>query len=85
MTPLVCQSGVELLNEYLEGALEADLRAAIDAHVAGCDRCQAFVASYSSLPSLVRDATRVEMPPDLEATLLAAVRAARVQTREEQD
>jgi hypothetical protein len=33
------------------------------------------------MPRIVRDATRIEMPADLEASLLAAVRAARDTTR----
>ena len=77
MNAVVCKSGVDLLTEYLEGALTPDVRAAIEVHVSGCPRCQAFVVSYSSVPRILRDATRVEMPPDLEATLLAALRTAR--------
>ena len=77
MKDIVCASGVELLMEYMEGALAPDLRAAIEAHVAACPRCEAFIASYGATPRIVREATRVEMPADLEASLLAALRAAR--------
>jgi anti-sigma factor RsiW len=73
----VCASGVDLLMEYMEGALAPGVRAAIEAHVAGCQRCQAFMASYNETPRIVRDATRIEMPADLEASLLAALREAR--------
>ncbi|MEZ5319254.1 MAG: zf-HC2 domain-containing protein [Vicinamibacterales bacterium] len=77
MSAVVCRSGVELLMEYLEGTLAPDVRAAIEAHVAGCARCEAFVASYLETPRILRDASRVEMPADLEASLLTALRAAR--------
>ena len=77
MKGIVCKSGVELLMEYLEGALAPHVRAAIEAHVVGCPRCEAFVASYRETPRIVRNATRMEMPADLEASLLAALRAAR--------
>ena len=77
MSDVVCASGVELLMDYLEGAVAPGVRAAIDAHVAGCPRCEAFVASYLDTPRIVREATTMEMPADLEASLLAAVRAAR--------
>ena len=77
MKDIVCVSGVELLMEYLEGTLASDVRAAIEAHVAGCPRCEAFIASYGAVPRIMRDATRIEMPADLEASLLAALRAAR--------
>ena len=77
MTGIVCMSGVELLMDYMEGDVAPDVRAAIEAHVAGCPRCEAFIASYRETPRIVREATRVEMPADLEASLLAALRAAR--------
>ena len=54
MKDIVCMSGVELLMEYLEGALAPDVRAAIEAHVAGCQRCDAFIASYLETPRIVR-------------------------------
>jgi anti-sigma factor RsiW len=36
---LVCREVVELLNGYLDDALPADVRAAVEAHLAGCDGC----------------------------------------------
>ena len=77
MTDTPCAPGVELLMDYLEGALPGDVRAAIEAHVSGCPRCVAFIASYQETPRILRDATGVEMPRDLEQSLLAAVRKAR--------
>jgi anti-sigma factor RsiW len=77
MKPVNCSSGVELLMEYMEGTLAPDVRAAIDAHVAACPRCVAFMASYQETPRILRDATAVKMPADLEASLLAALRARR--------
>jgi anti-sigma factor RsiW len=77
MKDIVCISGVELLMEYFEGTLERDVRAAIDAHVAGCPRCVAFIESYRDTPRILRDATALEMPSDLEASLIAALRSRR--------
>jgi anti-sigma factor RsiW len=84
MKDIVCVSGVELLMEYMEGTLSPDVRAAIEAHVAGCPRCEAFIASYREVPRIVRDATRIEMPADLEASLLSALRAARSAARRDE-
>jgi anti-sigma factor RsiW len=75
MNEIVCVSGVDRLMEYLEGVLPADVRAALDAHVAGCERCKAFVASYCATPRIVRDATSVTLPADLEESLKAFLRA----------
>jgi anti-sigma factor RsiW len=74
MTEVACASGVDLLMDYLEGALPAETRAVVDAHVAGCPRCVAFLASYRETPRILRDATVVSLPPDLQAALAAAVR-----------
>jgi anti-sigma factor RsiW len=75
MTLVVCASGVELLMDYLEGVLPGDVRAALDAHVAGCERCAAFVASYQATPRILRNATTMTLPPDIEASLRTFLRA----------
>ena len=74
MTPVACVSGVDLLMEYLEGTLPPEVRAALEAHVAGCERCVAFIASYQATPRLLQDATEVELPSDIRERLQAFVR-----------
>ena len=75
MTEIACVSGVELLMDYLEGVLPADVRQALDEHVAGCPRCAAFVASYCDTPRILRQATATAFPADIEASLKAFLRA----------
>jgi len=70
-----CASGVELLMDYLEGVLPAEVNAALEQHVAGCARCTAFVASYQATPRILRDATTTNLPVDVEASLQAFLRA----------
>ena len=77
MKEIVCASGVELLMDYLEGVVPADLRSAIDAHVAGCPRCIAFIASYQATPRILREATATAMPADLQRSLRGFLRAQR--------
>jgi anti-sigma factor RsiW len=77
MTEIVCASGVELLMDYLEGVLSPELRAAVEAHVATCPRCVAFIASYRETPRILREATAKDMPADLPASLLSFLRAQR--------
>jgi len=76
VSDLACVQGVELLMDYLEGELPADVVARIDAHVGSCPRCQAFVASYRATPAILRRATGTTLPAELSRSLLAAVRAA---------
>ena len=75
MSPIACVSGVARLMDYLEGVLPADLHAALDEHVAGCPRCAAFVASYLATPRILREASAVSLPADVEASLRAFLRA----------
>ena len=69
-----CQSGVELLMDYLEGQLAPDVRVAVERHVAGCPRCVAFVESYRRTPDILKHATAAALPPDLARKLEEAVR-----------
>jgi anti-sigma factor RsiW len=72
---VACASGVELLMDFIEGVLPRDVSAALEAHVAGCARCAAFVASYQATSRILRDATTVTLPADIEASLKAFLRA----------
>jgi anti-sigma factor RsiW len=40
---LTCIELVELVTDYLEGNLDADERAQVEAHLAGCDACTAYI------------------------------------------
>ena len=62
MKAITCAFGLELLVDYLEGALSADVHAALEEHVAGCPRCVAFVASYCDTPRILREATAATLP-----------------------
>jgi len=75
VTPVACASGVELLMDFIEGVLPSEVSAALEAQVAGCARCAAFVASYQATPRILRDATTVTLPADIEASLKAFLRA----------
>jgi anti-sigma factor RsiW len=77
LSDVSCASGVELLMDYLEGVLPTETAAALEAHVAGCPRCEAFVASYRETPRIVREATAATLPAELEQSLMAFLRARR--------
>jgi anti-sigma factor RsiW len=77
MTEISCQTGVELLMDYLEGVVPEELRTTLDSHVAGCPKCTAFVASYLATPRILRHLTAAAMPPELQRSLLAFLRVQR--------
>ena len=74
MSEVACVSGVDLLMDYLEGVLPAATVAALDGHVAGCDRCRAFIASYRATPGIIRHSTDVPLPAALESSLITWLR-----------
>jgi anti-sigma factor RsiW len=74
---IACASGVELLMDYLEGVLPPEVSAALEAHVAGCERCAAFVASYRETPQILRRATAIDLPSDVQDSLRAFLRTLR--------
>ena len=69
MPNLTCRDGVELLMDYLEGTLGSPEREAIEAHVARCPRCVAFIESYKRTPRILRAATAEALPADLALSL----------------
>jgi anti-sigma factor RsiW len=77
MKEIACASGVELLMDYLEGLLSSEVRSALDAHVASCPRCVAFIASYRETPRILREATATVLPVDVHTSLRAFLRAQR--------
>jgi anti-sigma factor RsiW len=40
---IVCRRAVELVTDYLEGALTSDERARFEAHLAGCPHCTEYL------------------------------------------
>jgi anti-sigma factor RsiW len=85
MTDVSCKTGVELLMDYLEGMVPDDVRAVLESHVAECPRCAAFVDSYLATPRILRDATAAAMPPELQRSLLAFLRAQRGDRPQQKD
>jgi anti-sigma factor RsiW len=72
--PLVCREFVELVTDYLEGTLPDSERARMDAHLAECDGCTAYLQDMRRLVGSLNEAP--EPPPDA-ATRDALLRAFR--------
>jgi anti-sigma factor RsiW len=71
-----------LLNEFLDGALAADARWKVAAHLEECAVCRTQVATQARLRGLVRERlTAVEPPPGLRGRLSSALAAETVAPR----
>jgi anti-sigma factor RsiW len=71
---MTCRQVVQLLTDYLDGALSASDRARVEEHLAGCDACTAFLAQLRTTGRVTAELAAVEVPPALKAELLKAFR-----------
>jgi anti-sigma factor RsiW len=71
---LTCRELVELVTDYLEGALPESERARFEAHIAGCDHCTAYLAQMRETIRVVGAIEPGALEPDIERELLAAFR-----------
>ncbi len=62
------------LNEYLDNALEARVRAQVETHLRQCDDCRARLESLQSLFAALDALPELELAHDLSAGVLEAVR-----------
>ena len=75
MTDIACVNGVDLLMDYMEHEVSAQVRAMLEAHVAGCPRCAAFIASYRATPRVLRRATSRPLPAAAKDALWSRLRS----------
>jgi hypothetical protein len=64
-----CKECVDLLVDYLEGALPKEKEEALDAHFMGCPPCLDFLDQYRASSQLGRKAIVEEMPAALAEKL----------------
>lgn len=70
--PLSCQELVELVTDYLEGALDEQTRARFEAHLEGCDGCSAYLDQMRETIRLVGRLDKGDLPPEARAKFMAA-------------
>jgi anti-sigma factor RsiW len=70
-----CQDSINLLLDYLDGEMPADVAAELREHLAGCEPCVEFVQSYRSTPGLCRKALQARMPDEVARRLTAFLRS----------
>ncbi len=72
---MMCNELVEVLTEYLDETLGAHDRARLDAHLAVCDDCRAYLEEFKATIALADRAEPPEMSSELRNNLLRAFRA----------
>jgi anti-sigma factor RsiW len=72
---LPCQELVELVTDYLDGALPPGERARFEAHVAGCPGCAAHLEQVRTTIAVARASGELPSERPEMAALLAAFRA----------
>ena len=71
---MACAELVEVITDYLEGRLPARDRRRLEAHLTACDGCEAYLEQMRTMISLTGRLREEDVPPELEARLLAAFR-----------
>ena len=66
---MTCRELIEVLADHLEGALTADVAAALERHLADCAPCRAYLATYRKTMALAAGAGRLEMPDEMKVRL----------------
>jgi anti-sigma factor RsiW len=70
---LTCRELVEVLTDYLEGALEADQRAEIERHIVICRGCSNYVEQFRSTIDLLGRLADAPPQPGMPAGAALAI------------
>jgi anti-sigma factor RsiW len=71
---LVCQQAVELVTNYLEGALSRAGRRRFEAHLAGCPHCTEYLAQMRATIELTGTITADDLTPQMQDEFIALYR-----------
>jgi anti-sigma factor RsiW len=67
---LTCRDVIEdFLADYVEGTLSLGVRAKVKVHLLLCKECMAYLHTYKKGRDLFGEASRVEMPEEMQAIL----------------
>jgi anti-sigma factor RsiW len=73
-----CQELVEVVTDYLEGALSAADHRRLEAHLAECDACTEYLDQMRRVAGELRGLSGETIAPERRDALLAAFRERRV-------
>ena len=71
---LTCKEVVEIVSDYLEGALSAEDRERFDAHLSVCDGCTSYVEQMRETIRLTGMLTEEQVPVEQRERLRQAFR-----------
>jgi anti-sigma factor RsiW len=63
---IVCQQAVELVTDYLEGALSRADRRRFEAHLAACPHCTEYLAQMRATIALTGGLTADDLTPQMQ-------------------
>jgi predicted anti-sigma-YlaC factor YlaD len=72
--PISCQEVVELVTDYLEGAMSPEDVARFDHHLSLCEGCVFYVEQIRMTIAAVGRIGEEDVPPDVRDDLVAAFR-----------
>jgi anti-sigma factor RsiW len=67
--PKRCHNLIELLADFVERQLPADVHAELERHLAKCPQCLTQLKTYTSTVSLLRTIKEEDLPSELRWTL----------------
>ena len=69
-----CQELVELVTDYLEGGMPAELHARFERHVESCTGCRTYLDQMRAAIRVTGELTPETLSPEAERALLGAFR-----------
>jgi predicted anti-sigma-YlaC factor YlaD len=72
--PITCQEVVELVTDYLEGALPSDQVERVEEHLNICEGCDSYVDQMRTAVATVGRLREEDLPPETRDRLMAAFR-----------
>ena len=63
--PLVCREAVELMSDYLDGALSRRDRRRLETHLAACDACTEYLAQLRATIAVAGSVEPKDLAPEV--------------------
>jgi predicted anti-sigma-YlaC factor YlaD len=72
---IICRQFVEVVTEYLEGALPAETTDLVEQHLVMCDWCRDYLGQYEATVDAVHELAPEPPPKEMLESLLVAFRS----------